>query len=373
MKRVLIVQRRLTSYRVPLFERMRLALAVQGVELKLVVGTALPYEIRKKDSAVIEWATVVPCHYFLSGRICWQDFGREAADVDLVIVTQENKLVYNLFFMLTKRKKRLAFWGHGRNMQAVNQDSLKERFKKWTSNKVDWWFAYNELSARLLSGAEVDESKVTVLDNSIDTNALRRSLSEVTAETIDVFRRKHSLDGKRVGLFLGSLYSEKRVRFLLDSARIISSKVPGFVLVIAGDGPDRALIEADGDQDYLRYIGPVHGDIKAVVLSVAEVMLNPGLVGLGILDSFCAGLPLVTTDCGLHSPEIDYLIPGVNGIMAEDSMLSFCESVEKVLLDEDFRLRLKQGALLASDRYTIENMSDRFCAGIISCLERYDI
>ena len=101
---------------------------------------------------------------------------------------------------------------------------------------------------------------------------------------------------------------------------------------------------------------------------VADVMLNPGLVGLGVLDSFVSGKPMFTTDCGLHSPEISYLISGVNGVMTPNNVLLYADEIISVLNDPTMLSTLQSNARATASRYTIENMADRICTGILNCI-----
>ncbi|MFN3717088.1 MAG: hypothetical protein ACK4R8_10235, partial [Thiobacillus sp.] len=147
MTKVCIVQRRLTHYREPLFSVLRDKLALQGIQLALLVGQGTPAEEKKHDTGDLAWAQPIPTHYWLGGRLCWQPMGTHLDGVDLLIVTQENKLLQNHLLMLKPRRFKLAFWGHGANLQSDNPRGLKERFKRWTTNRVDWWFAYTQMSA----------------------------------------------------------------------------------------------------------------------------------------------------------------------------------------------------------------------------------
>jgi glycosyltransferase involved in cell wall biosynthesis len=116
--------------------------------------------------------------------------------------------------------------------------------------------------------------------------------------------------------------------------------------------------------------GARFGRDKALLLRLAQLWLNPGLVGLGILDAFCAGLPLLTTDLPLHSPEIDYLEAGRNGLMVSPDGTAFAAAIDG-LLDEPLRLTLLQaGAVASSQRYSIEAMADNFATGVRQCLCR---
>ncbi len=109
---------------------------------------------------------------------------------------------------------------------------------------------------------------------------------------------------------------------------------------------------------------------KSLLVSLGRVLLMPGLVGLVVLDSFAYGLPMVTTDLPYHSPEIDYLIDGENGVMvkqAEDPN-AYADAAVRVLLDQDFRDKLKAGGAAALETYSIEAMAERFADGVTKAL-----
>ena len=154
MKTVAIVQRRMTHYRLPLFERMRAELLARGIRLRVLHGEPTLAEASKDDRGTLDWAEHLPTRYFAGGRILWQPFMGRVHDADLVILPQENKHLHNLPALFNPwRHRRLAFWGHGRNMQSDNPDSLLERLKRHSVCRVDWWFAYTEISAACVRDA----------------------------------------------------------------------------------------------------------------------------------------------------------------------------------------------------------------------------
>ena len=281
----------------------------------------------------------------------------------------ENKLLYNLWLLSLGRPRRLAFWGHGRNMQSARPGGLKERFKRWTVNKVDWWFAYTDGSAALVNAAGFPSSRTTIVENAVDTREMMRFCAEITPVECRHRRLQLGLGSGPIGLYLGSLYQEKRLDFLLNAARRIEEQVPGFQLLIVGAGPEQGYIEAAARRHaWVHYLGPLQDREKAQALVLADVMLNPGLVGLGVLDSFVSGTPMFTTDCGLHSPEISYLIPGLNGIITDDDVDTYASVVTAYLNDPARLAPLQDAALATAPRYTVENMADRICSGIVNCL-----
>lgn len=367
--KVLIVERQLLQYRLEFYEDLRHILDKEGIDLQLLIGDGTPAEAQKKNQVSLDWAMRIPTHYLFGTSLCWQPFGQQAKDADLVIVMHENKILYNLWLMSFGRPKRLAFWGHGRNMQSDHPNGLKERFKRWTINKVDWWFAYTKSSAALVEEAGFPSRRMTVVDNAVDTQKLAKLCREVSPTDYQLKRDELQLGNGPVALYLGSLYKEKRLDFLLDAAFKIRQRIPDFQLLVAGAGPEEMqIVEAARAHPWIHYLGPVQEKNKAVALVLADVILNPGLVGLGILDSFASGTPMFTTDCGLHSPEISYLSSGHNGVMTDNDVDIFANTVSDALQRPEILLTLRKGALSSAPHYTISNMVNRTQSGIRACL-----
>lgn len=368
--RVVCVQRRLPHYREALFRHLRDNLEARGIEFVLVHGDASPAELSKGDSGRLTWARKVPCRYLAGGRLVWQPLRDELVGADLVIVTQENSLIYNLALMTVRRPPRLAYWGHGRNFQAQRPQGLSERLKRLLATRVDWWFAYTGLTARYLQSLGFPAEHICTVKNAVDTSALARQCATITAQDVQDFRARHLLGDGPIGLYIGSLYPEKRIPFLLQAAQALAQQVPGFRLVVVGNGPDAALVKAAATQHpWLRFLGAQYGRDKAVCLRAAQLLLNPGLVGLGILDAFVAGLPMVTTDCHLHSPEIDYLRHGENGLMTADELGAFVSACADLLTRPDAHRRLSEGAARDAALYTIETMSENMAEGIARAVQ----
>jgi hypothetical protein len=88
---------------------------------------------------------------------------------------------------------------------------LRERFKVWLSRRADWWFAYTELSTRSVRGFGYPAQRITTLNNAVDTAALQREVAHCRVGDREALRRRLGLGGGPVGLFLGSLYRDKRL------------------------------------------------------------------------------------------------------------------------------------------------------------------
>jgi L-malate glycosyltransferase len=369
MRKVCISQRRLTQYRIPLFEKLRDHLRAENIDLSVIAGEGTTAEKYKKDAGDLAWAKSIPAYYLANNRLCWQPLNFYLDNIDLLIVTQENKLLANHLLLLTPRRFKLAFWGHGANLQSDHPDGLKERFKRWTTNRVDWWFAYTRMSAQLVEQAGFPSARITVLNNAVDTQELQRQRLEITPEQTQALRESLGFGAGPIGVFLGSFYADKRLDFLFEAAGSIRQALPDFHLLIIGDGPERDKVRTwCSSNDWAQWVGARQGREKVAYLSMAQVMLNPGLVGLGILDSFVCRTPILTTDCKLHSPEIVYLENGLNGWMTPNDMEIYVDICVHLLTSEQTLKYLRRGCAASVAEYTVENMAQRFADGIVSCL-----
>ena len=368
MKKVLVIQRRMTHYRVPFFETLRAQLNCNNLALTVAYGSPALSEISKEDKGDLSWGINLPTKYLFGDKICLQPFGKLIPDADVIIIAHENKLLYNLAVQYGSPLKRVILWGHGANLQG-NKASLKERFKKKTAAHADWWFGYTEHSRPIIQSSGFPADRITVLNNSIDTDELKLAIKAAKRSEVAALRQKHNLDAGPIGIFVGSLYKEKRIEFLLKAAEIIRKAVPSFQLVVVGDGTDREIVtNFANSHPWTHYMGVQSGNAKAELLSLSDVVLNPGLVGLGILDSFVAEAPLITTDCGLHSPEISYLKHAVNGLCTENSIVSFSDAAISLLSSDQRHGILSQGCAESASQYTLNNMAQRFCDGVLQCL-----
>jgi glycosyltransferase involved in cell wall biosynthesis len=138
-----------------------------------------------------------------------------------------------------------------------------------------------------------------------------------------------------------------------------------FQLVIAGDGPELEVVrQRVAGLDWVHPEGRVTGARKVDCLAVADVILAPGAVGLGVVDAFAAGVPMVVCEGGGHGPELAYLEPGVNGLLVPCTPRACAGAVLSLLQDPPLAERLRAGCRAAADRYTLEAMVTNFCDGI---------
>lgn len=373
--RVVILQRYITHYRVPFYDQLRDQLRTRGVALEVVHGFPVEDPSGKQDTASVTWAAKVQNRWLGVGslQVLWQPALPHVRGADLVVVEQASARLINywLFVLQLAGRTRLAFWGHGRNFNEERASRPGEWLKRLMSRRVHWWFAYNELSALVVREIGYPGDRITDVQNAIDTRELLRARGAITDETVAAVRAEFGLPPANVGVYVGGMYAEKRLPFLIRAAEHVRAAVPDFSLMLIGAGADAHVARrAATDHAWVHYLGPKLGADKVPYVAVADLLLMPGLVGLVILDSFALGAPIVTTHDAPHSPEIDYLEHGRNGIMlpAGTTPEAYAHEVVRLLRDRGAIDVLQAGCRESAERYTIEEMVSRFADGIVAAL-----
>jgi glycosyltransferase involved in cell wall biosynthesis len=359
-------------FRYPFHIALRDELARHSVTYKVIYCAPFGPNISKKDTIDVPWGLRVPMLKF--GPLILQFGFREMLRSDFIIIQQENRLLINYILQILDRLglKRVAFFGHGRNFQSASRQSFAERWKRFWATKVSWWFGYTHETKELITGLGFPSERVTVFNNAIDTKQIEADFMSITDDVRCEVRELLNTGSENIAVYVGGLYAEKRIRFLIEASKRIRQTIPDFVLLVIGGGPDEDLVKvAARENHWIHYMGPQFGIEKARLLSVSKVFLMPGLVGLSILDAFCYGTPIVTTDVPFHSPEIAYLEDGVNGVMVRDhkDIDAYAAAASRVLTDHAYRQLLVDGGRKSLKDYSIENMSYRFAIGVLNALE----
>lgn len=354
--RVLVIQELLPHYRIEFFDAVRRNLADYGVVLDLVHGRATGDRARFGDEVSLPWARqVVNRRFPASGSryLVWQPVLADALSADLVIVEQANKHVVNALLTVLARR-RLAMWGHGADLQEGSARRWASAVKRLMSVRCAWWFAYTHGSAARVDRLGFPPDQITAVQNAApfpDPGEVDRVAGQC--------------------VYLGSLHRYKRLEFLVDAGRELSTLVSDFRLVVAGDGPDRALIESAARRyGWLYYVGAVHGVAKSELMCRSSIVLMPGLVGLVATDSFAARTPIATIANSKHSPEFEYLNDENSLVVPADcSAREYAVAVAELMRDEEKLRRLRIGCAASAAEVNVQQMAQRFSDGVLSALK----
>ena len=269
-KKVLILYKFLPQWRVDFFNYLREYLAKENIELSIVYGKLKNLNAKKNDEAELEWGKYRPNVVINVGKteLLLQPAFIEILNADLIIVEQANKLLINYLLIIVRKitLKKVAFWGHGINLQD-EPNSIRNQFKKLYSRQSDWWFSYTNNVKDIVKSIGYPEAKITVVQNAIDTKRLINYYNGVSDIEIKSLKHTHLIYNGPIGLFCGGMYAEKRLNFLLESCKAIRKAIPSFEMIFIGAGPEVYKIKNAAMQyKWIHYLGTKFNEDKVPFL-----------------------------------------------------------------------------------------------------------
>lgn len=245
-----------------------------------------------------------------------------------VILAEESPRTISLPWLLSVARAkhiRTLLWGHfSSNRRTFSGRNLLDRYRIALAKRTDGCVCYTDEIADLLKPYVPPERRF-VARNTLDTDRLFGIYQILDAKGKDFIRARLGIPVKgRTVVFIGRLIAGKRPEVLLNLHKALSREGEAS-LVLIGDGPERNRLMARTQSENLSNVffpGTIPNlEDSAPWIYAADVMVCPGYVGLNVNHAFCLGLPVVTCTSPdpkirYHSPEITYLKPGVNGMLA---------------------------------------------------------
>lgn len=208
------------------------------------------------------------------------------------------------------------------------------------------------VASRLRDRFGVPDAKIRIIPNAVDVGEAPRPDARLRAELAGDATTK-------LVLTVARLDAQKGIGHLLDAA----AAVPGALFVIAGEGPDRATLEAKvvslGLGERVRFLG--HRRDVPALLAIADLFVLPSLyegLPLSVLEAMAVGVPVVATAIG-GTDEI--VRDGETGtLVAARDPIALAAGIRSVLADRPRAARLAQAARVFVEReHSTERMVSR--------------
>jgi glycosyltransferase involved in cell wall biosynthesis len=214
-----------------------------------------------------------------------------------------------------------------------------------------------------IDGYHVHAGHIRVAHNGIPLEQIRG----VAAGTR--MRTREMLDvpaGSAVVAMIARRYAEKGAREMIEIMSVVSKARPDAVLVLAGDGPERASCESLartlGLERVVRFLG--NRDDIPELLAAADLVVIPSHregLGLSAVEALAAGKPVVAFDVGgLREVVSD----GASGrLITAGDQRAFADAVITLLQDPGLLREYGQFAALDSERFSL----DRYVHKLLQC------
>jgi glycosyltransferase involved in cell wall biosynthesis len=357
--RVGLQQRVLPEYRAPFFNELGKA-CLQG--LSVFAGLPRPNEaiatVNSLGAAQFQRARNLHlfsgkayfCHQ--RGLMRWLELLRP----QVLIVEANPRYLSNPFAIQWMHHRHLPVIGWGLGATPARRTETLLRGKLLST--LDAMITYSQTGADQYIAAGFDPKKVFVAPNAVSP----RPKSPPPQRSQDFAGDVPTL------LFVGRLQERKRIDLLLRACQALSSAIQPR-LVIVGDGPDRAHLEAIAKKHYptAQFVGAKHGIELEPYFNSADLFVLPGTGGLAVQQAMAHALPVIVGEADGTQAE---LVRPVNGwLLPSSSVETLRECLSSALQDVPRLRRMGEASYrIVAEEVNLENMVDAFARAISAVL-----
>jgi glycosyltransferase involved in cell wall biosynthesis len=244
-------------------------------------------------------------------------------------------------------------WGLGAPASEGVSGWLRDLEKTAFLRSLDGWIAYSRKGAAEYRQLGLDPQRIFVAGNAVTPRPVASQPARPSPE-----------GGPLKVLFVGRLQRRKRVDLLLQACATLPEDLQPR-LVIVGDGPHRAEMEAQAQAIYSRaeFTGVRHGLELEALFQSADLFVLPGTGGLALQQAMSHGLPVIAAE-GDGTQE-DLVHPGNGWLVKPGNLDALVEALRQALGD---RGRLSQMGLesyhIVREDANLERMAEVFVQAV---------
>ena len=246
---------------------------------------------------------------------------------------------------------------------------------------ADCVIAYGEHVKQYLVSKNVRLGRIFVVRPVVDNSKYNQPFSEQERTKL---RSDLKIDPcKKVVLYLGRLATSKGCKYLIDAFNLLQPD--DAVLVMAGDGPERANLEARVRHydltDRVRFVGHVAERDTPRYYAIAYVQVLPSIStesgkepwALVVNEAFNQGVPVIASDA-VGAAAGGLVQDGVNGfVVREQNPKLLAHALQSILADEPMRQRMSARASSDIDAWTYERMAGVFADAIRYAMKKNSV
>ncbi len=214
------------------------------------------------------------------------------------------------------------------------------RYLSWFYGRVDRVFAFSGGSRDTLVAMGVPAEKLSVMPVAVDPEDFSPShRSPAVFEVLDL-----DVGDRPVVLSVGRLSEEKNIPTIVEAVERLQHRSPAPVLLVVGDGPERATLEARfAGKSFVRFTGLQSGDTLKKLYASARAFAFASRVdtlGLVNMEAMASGLPvLVPADACIA----EFVTDGQSARLYPFGASGLAEAIAQVLDDASCAARLAEG------------------------------
>lgn len=294
----------------------------------------------------------------------------------LVGISVTNLTFYKLLFFRMFFRYKIIGWGH----ILKNSEQQSPAFTGFRGKLIK--FALGKSNAVVFYSGERQNKTIKLMPGLTNKCFVAWNTLDLS-ENLSLFQ-KYKLLGKtkikeQLGkkfnsrynlLFVGRLLPDKGLDLILNVVELLSDKIDVSAHII-GEGPELKNISRHKlFNDRIFQHGAIYEEERlSKYFCASDLFIMPGYLGLSVVHAFSYGLPVISCKTNkngpFHSPEVEYLNHGENGMLLENNPDLFANSVSELLSDSNKLKSMSDSAQnTAYTMCTLERMMHGFSNAI---------
>jgi len=374
-----IVQRVITDYRKPFFERMARR---KGITLSVFAGNSSSNEAVQEITSLesIKIFYTKNCYFKTkAGYLCWQKNILTWLRVfrpHILVLEANSRLLSNWLAIWQMRALRKPVIGWGLGEISKNGVEGLNKFRFWYKKKFfcafDSIISYSSKAADDYFKYGQPKGNIFIAHNATDDIKSEEYLLRLkkSVDWVKVWRETIGIpEGLPIVLFVGRLIPEKQVEILIEAC---SSLVDRCELLIVGDGPKRPELEKlNIHVQNAHFVGYKSGEDLARCFIASDLFVLPGSGGLAIHQAMSYGKPVVVSFG--DGTERDLVREGINGRYFRSGDVNHLKFLITDLLSDREKLKLMGNAStrIIDNERGINSMQESFLTALIKTIEKF--
>lgn len=365
--KVAIVYHCIAHYREPVFHE--LCSTKENIEYTIFSGEAdcIPalktVDVAKSRLPVekggLRW-NIVKNHWFKK-KILWQEdivnLG-VSSDFDVIIYLGVAYHISTWVSCVLARLtgKKVYMWSHGFLRKEVGfKGMIRSAFYRLANGML----LYHHRARELLIDRGFSPEKLDVLYNSLDVAMQRKVRSNIQEDELVSLRNKmFNEPSKPILLWIGRLTPQKKLSMIIKAMDELKSRDFHTNLLLVGDGPERESLSEEVAELNLGsnvcFYGASHKEEElGPLISVSDICVAPGEVGLTCMHSLVYGTPVITHNKpDFQMPEYEAIRSGVSGEFFEyDDVIDLADTIEGWLNQKKSREEIRRACYGVIDEF----------------------
>jgi glycosyltransferase involved in cell wall biosynthesis len=355
-----ILQRVLTDYRVPFFDYLAGQFPA-GIEI--AAGEPRPEEqIVPGKPKVCGFHLVRNIHVLKGGMYLCQQVGviewLESCQPDALIVEANPRYLATpqIVRWMHQHKRPVVGWGLGVPGGGTLRGNLRLAFLK----QFDAILTYSRAGRSQYAEAGISVESIFIAPNA----AAFRPVGGAPAHRVTF------VDAPARVIFVGRLQARKRVDLLLQACSELESDIQPDVIIV-GDGPERAALQALAGQIYLRteFTGDLRGADLESRFKDSDLFVLPGTGGLALQQALSFALPAIAAEG--DGTQMDLVRPGNGWLVKPGDLASLKSALRQALTNPmDLVIKGQESFRIVKDEVNMECMAEAFEAAVRYALKR---